>query len=397
MKLNLYSQQILEHIKKIPKIKNKIKFSNNSKKLLTSLFKNIKHGEDQFNKIDLYKIKCSDYKSNNLYDSIPFEIKELIHNNEITQLSYSFIIGNRSINVHFIIPSNNKRAIDEINTSLKLIYNWFYVADKYSTNTNCANKLDLYLFFINHYKVLPYHKGEPIEQKHANTAYTWACVKESTILIFREEEWFKVLIHETFHCFGLDFSTMDVSKCEKKIREWFSIQTEGLLYESYCETWACIINSLFIAFYSSKDKKNSIFLKNVENLLLLETKYSIFQTIKVLDHYGLSYFDLINKTIHTIKQRENYREKTNVFCYNVIKSLMLYNLDDFLNWCYINNSESIEFPNTTSAIEKLCLWIERIYKKSDYLEDYKIIEKHFMETPKKRIYVYQSMRMTIFG
>jgi len=247
---------------------------------------------------------------------------------------------------------------------------------------------------INHNKVLPIITGEPIEQINANTAFTWACVENSTIQIFREEEWFKVLIHESFHTFGLDFSTMDISECQKKIKEWFSISTEGLLFESYCETWACILNIVFLSFYSKDNIKKQ--LESIENLVKLETKYSFFQSIKVLQHYNLTYKDLIFKTPNTIKQREQYSEKTNVFCYNVLKALMIYHLDDFLQWCIKNNRTVLEFHKTHKMIENFCKWIENHYKTPYFMKDYKVVEDWYNSSTKKG-YIYNTMRMTIFG
>ena len=39
----------------------------------------------------------------------------------------------------------------------------------------------------------------------------------SEIIIFRNEEWFKVFVHETFHLFGVDFSNMSNLKKSKDI------------------------------------------------------------------------------------------------------------------------------------------------------------------------------------
>ena len=59
------------------------------------------------------------------------------------------------------------------------------------------NIKNLYLF-TNHKKLLP-SKEIILNTSHVNSAYTYAC-REDTMTIFRQEEWFKVFIHETFHC-----------------------------------------------------------------------------------------------------------------------------------------------------------------------------------------------------
>lgn len=422
-KLNPYSQVLLKYIKKAPDLKNRPRFSQQSKKFLSKILKHIKEGETQFRKQPLSQIEPSNYKTSDLYSSIPKQIKTIIESQPTKQESYEFSINNRNFRVQFIIPTNKPQQPNEIQTALKLTYIWFYVASQYTTNPKCASSLQLYIYLIPHRKVLPTIPNQPIEEIHANTAFTWACVENSTIQIFREEEWFKVLIHETFHTMGLDFSTMDVRKCQQKITELFSIKTEGLLFESYCETWATILNCLFLGYFS--ETITTKILATTENLITLETKYAIFQSIKVLKHYGLSYSDIVYKTSDSIQKRrpdvagsvanghrrddtrsseatwriEQYVEKTNVFCYNVLKALMLYYLDDFLVWCDTNNSGSLEFLKTPKMIENFCEWIETHYKTKAYIEDYSNLQRHFQGSQKSHEtkYIFDSMRMTIFG
>ena len=64
----------------------------------------------------------------------------------------------------------------------------------------------------------------------------------SKIVIYRDEEWFKVLIHELFHNLDLDFSTMNISKIRQKLLYKFEIKSKYNIYETYCEIWARILN-----------------------------------------------------------------------------------------------------------------------------------------------------------
>ena len=85
-------------------------------------------------------------------------------------------------------------------------------------------------------KKLPHNKLEILSQDHCNTAVTTACEKEGEILIFREEEWFKVLIHETFHLLCLDFANMPtyiLSEFNKKIRQLMPLRSEYNLFDAY--------------------------------------------------------------------------------------------------------------------------------------------------------------------
>ena len=65
--------------------------------------------------------------------------------------------------------------------------------------------MNIYIFLTDLKKKLPEHTGQEIGKINVNTGFTMTCRPKSNIVIYRKEEWFKVLIHETFHNFGLDF------------------------------------------------------------------------------------------------------------------------------------------------------------------------------------------------
>ena len=56
---------------------------------------------------------------------------------------------------------------------------------------------------------------EVLGESHVNTAYTWHCSPNNKIVIYRHEEWFKVLIHESFHFFG--FEDFDSEKHARRL------------------------------------------------------------------------------------------------------------------------------------------------------------------------------------
>jgi hypothetical protein len=416
MKLNPDSAQLLNYIKNAPDVSEGSKISIQTRKFLTKILNYIIKGDSQQKKYSIGE--PSIYKKDQLYSSIPNEIKIIIEREPSVQKSYKFSIKKRKFKVDFIIPTNNPYPHlweDKVQDSLKIIYTWFYVASQYATNDFCASSLQLYIYFTYHKKFLPEaREGEPanpenlqpIDNIHANTAYTWACIENSTIHIFREEEWFKVLIHESFHTMGLDFSTMDIRKCQKKLDSLFSIKTKGQLFESYCETWATIINSLFLGYFSIKHnhslRKPAIdrTIDRTIDILAMETKFAIFQSMKVLNYYGLSYSDIINtrNPVNTGKHPKNnkYNENTNMFCYHVLKALMLYYSDDFLIWCDTNNFGSLEFKKTPETLENFCNWIELHYIKNEYIEYYNRMKEWHQKT-RKNNYISNNLRMTIFG
>ena len=72
---------------------------------------------------------------------------------------------------------------------------------------------------------------------HVNSALTYVCQPNNTMLIYRYEECFKVFIHESFHNFGLDFTMHNNAKIHRELQEMFNINKNIDLaaYESYTE------------------------------------------------------------------------------------------------------------------------------------------------------------------
>jgi hypothetical protein len=114
----------------------------------------------------------------------------------------------------------------------------------------------------------------------------------------------------------------------------FNIKSDFNIYETYAETWAEIINILFL----SGD------LEVANKMLQAEVAFSLHQMNKVLAYMGLDYSDLINSG-----GAHKYKEETNVFCYYVLKALVLFYWSDFIDFCegsfkYNRNvSEFIDF------------------------------------------------------
>ena len=166
---------------------------------------------------------------------------------------------------------------------------WIYILSSYASK-RCSNSLVVYLYFTSLEKSLPSSNVETLDELNVNTAFTTTCPKDSEIVVFRKEEWFKVLIHETFHNFGLDFSDMNNSHAHKCILDIFKVNSNVNLYESYTEFWAEIMNALFCSFYTLKNKRDiDQFLSNSEFFINFERTYSYFQLVKALDFMGLTY------------------------------------------------------------------------------------------------------------
>jgi len=402
------NNKYIHHIKNTPATNNillQIYYDIlNAYKYLQSIKKN-KAYEYEITKIE-NSLEITKPKNFN-YNSFPQVIREHIDELSLSEISYTFSLLNRNIKIIFVVEDPNiELKIKTYNKYVDSIIMWLYILNLYSSK-QCSNSLVIYFYFTSLEKKLPESNIHILDEKHVNTAFTTTCPKDSEIVIFRHEEWFKVFIHETFHNFGLDFSDMNNDNCHNYLLNIFKVRSFVNSYEAYTEFWAEIINSLFCSFYSLKDKNNKQeFLSNAEFFINFERCYSFFQLVKVLDFMGLSYGDLyLNKPENKLLRETLYKEKTNVLSYYVIKTVMMNNYPSFLSWCNKNNLSLIAFKKTIANQKNFCEFIEKNYKSASMLENIdnsELFLEHLKKNKNKAVmnektkhFLLTNLRMTI--
>jgi len=298
------------------------------------------------------------FKDGASFDYIPTEIKTYIPSLS-NRVQYEFVTLGKMDKVHqqltseqallaekfgkmAVMPSSGRNiklciATDTSTTQehseiLYLVNSWFCFLEKH-VRPNCSKTLTVYLYFTDCTKTLP-HRAEkkPIEltQNNVNTGFTRACELDNEIYIFRREEWFKVLIHESIHAMGVDFSWYtDQSPIESILKKEFTGVkiAEWNVSECYTEMWAEIMNVLIQVFLVTKKQNFSSVKDIVYNALYYESCWSHIQCSKILQYYGITYQELIsNKVV--------YQEtETSVFSYYVLKCLLMCNIGLFIDWC----------------------------------------------------------------
>jgi hypothetical protein len=325
----------------------------------------------------------TDFPKGKNYANVVQEIKEEFENQSKIGKQYSFTIGSRNFNIYLIKPitsSQNPPSIYKmLDKIIFKIYIWLFVCNHFASPM-CSPDISIYIYMTNHKKLLPEIDHKPLDEIHANTAFTFACpLTSNEIYIFRNEEWFKVLIHESFHCFGLDFALLSEEDAEKNMFSIFPVVCNLRFYETYTEIWAEIINVIFISVNSYPCKENTIDIhrlsKIIENHLYNEQIFSLFQCSKVLHHLGLKYRELYETTDNAKRIRyERYKENTHVFSYYILKCIIMFHYNDFIEWCVKNNNNSIQFTKTQENIHRLFEFIKEKYNSSEYLRTIEIFE-----------------------
>jgi len=369
---------IYESYKFLNSLKNRENIYNISIKKINSTFEVVK--PKQFNA-----------------DSFPKNIRKHIDEASLSEITYTFSLFERTIKIYFIEEDSNvELKIEQFNKYINTIIMWLYILNLYSSK-KCANNVVIYFYFTTLEKKIPSSNIEILDQQHVNTAFTYSCPKDSEIVIFRKEEWFKVFIHETFHNFGLDFSDMNNDMCNNDLLKIFKVNSLVNLFEAYTEFWAEIINVLFCSFFKIQNKSNiSEFLYYSEIFINFERNYSFFQLVKTLNFMGLTYKDLYSNTSYSKSLRENlFKEKTNVLSYYIIKTILMNNYETFLLWCSINNFSLLQFKKTILNQTEFCKFIEKHYKNRSMISGVHNTELFISKIKNKNNFLMKNLRMSI--
>jgi hypothetical protein len=353
-----------------------------SRTFLSSLFHNIHQGQIQWNeqKTQMPDTNWENYHKND-YEYIPVEIRknwiEKAVKDIIIKRKFVLNIRDKKFNVFLWFPTINRsfhppkwmtdtEIENKIMNTIERIYVWLFIATSFlSKNTKCSKEVNIYLYLTHHSKFLPTNSKKPIDQLCANTAFTTGCYRENTnIFIFREEEWFKVLIHETFHNLGMDFIDIDNHNINKSVLTMFPISVIDLrIYETYAELWAEIMNILFIIYYMEPPKKKGRlplvkWIQLFNKMVSVEQEFTIFQAKKVLNYHKLKYADLFME-----EKAKLYHETTQVFSYYILKSIWMIHINEFIEFCAKQpNGYSLKFHLTIPNLEKFVEKMKKLAK-----------------------------------
>ena len=388
------------------------RFSMKSKSFLKDIFILMVQGNEYFEKHkNKINVNVSDkIPISNDFNYMPQVIQHKINNMQGICYEYNFNIYTKKYKVSFYI-NNKKKDITQLDIKIKKIFVWLFIVNAYS-NEKCSQYLNINLYLTDLNKVLPVKTSQIIKQEHANTAFTTSCKKHTEINLFREEEWFKVLIHESFHCNGMDFSELENSNINKKILSIFPVNSDVRLFETYCEVWAEIINVMFIS-YNKIRVNNNIDKENLDNyidkliiktetLLHNERLFSLFQCAKVLHFFGIKYNNLYENDLQSKQLRTSrYKEETQKLSYYILKSIYIYFVDEFIEWCVENNSENgittLNFNKNTETIDSYIQFIKDHYLNSSYTGSLMLFENWFNNISNNSVSseIYNTLRMSV--
>ncbi len=224
------------------------------------------------------------------------------------------------------------------------------------------------------------------------------------IKIWREEELNKVITHELIHIYKLDKALYETSEINNYIRTKLNISSSSDINvnEAYTEGLTTLLNTLFIMI---DDKINNNIntqsqYKKYKSILKTELDFSLNQTAKILNYNG---YDNINElfinginNINNVNSKYNniqWKQNSNVLSYYIIKTALLYNLDDFIKFLQKTNRFKVEKNN----ISDFKILLDKSINNRNFIKKVNTYMKKYKKLNTNEKIQNSSLRMTIFG
>jgi len=286
---------------------------------------------------ELFEKIYKNHFSNNKYLQEDILTKISNFNNNSYLIHHTFIIDNIELNIHIFIY--NDRQLNYYTKYINKMILYFKII-KNLTDSSCMKKgCNVYLFLTDAKKKLNINsqKKEILNSSNINSGFCYGCQELGNIVIFREEECMKVFVHELLHAFNIDKNLFNIDN--NFLREIYKLNEKVInnmhLNEALIEYYATLIyisieSITYINNYNKKIPNNCIdFYASFKILYKIELVHSMFQVVKILNHYDINYIDLINilddKTKTSDDNVLDYNEDTHIFSYYILKMLFFYN------------------------------------------------------------------------
>jgi hypothetical protein len=428
----MYSNDTQELVEQLQNLKEKEEFSDifksietylntkNIKKSLEIIYDLIKDNYCHIFQNVLFKINTSNSNSNSKInaklDNIIFLSDEDRRNIQSTMPLISVINASyNGNNIELYVVSREDEQLNE-DVIRRIISKLFVLIDLFTNAENTTYHIYIWLSDLKKYKPKSHqhehqhkqHNHRMISKKtfqsqHINSGATVHNLLEETVELFiwRKEEIEKVLLHEMIHTLKLDFMGYPEDLKLDIIQKFnIPVSIELRLGEAYVETWALLLNTIFVSFTKSKMKiKKQCKIKSNEffKLFAMEIFFTLFQSSKILRYFG---YECITGCKVPLQKSENpkemsqtlFEQETSVFSYYLIKAGILMNLGDFLKFCCKNNKSLLQFVESPVNYDKLHEVFIESAKKNKLLNDMTSLKINLDENE----LLDNTMRMTLY-
>jgi hypothetical protein len=175
---------------------------------------------------------------------------------------------------------------------------------------------DITIYYIDNNKMLPSDSRDKVLGKDViNSAFK----NNNDIVIYRNEELFKLLTHELIHYYDIDSFVKEDTRTSVALLKIYNIEKQKnqdlKVYEAYTEAIATVLNIIF-----------SIKTLNVD-ILYKELVFSLTQNAKIFNYFGIKDSkDIYRKP----RQPELFKQNTAAFEYHYLKAKFVLNFNHLL-------------------------------------------------------------------
>ena len=407
LQLTKESNKLIKNLTTFLKGKNLVEVNKGMKQILKLIYKVLQHSEKNtsYTKI-ISTLKRETIELNEDIGLLTGKyIDQRISNDIYSKLNTKYSIGLKIFdkNVNVILYCERNKKIESIYKTLYFIQKILFLIVSLNPLL-CKKDLTIHLFDYNgnhNNKKIPENQGEILSPYHINSGYTYGCIENNEIVIFRQEECMKVLIHELLHAQGFDTGLFNNYYIEQMMHSIFSLKCKLNVNEAYIEFLTFILYSGVNSYLILREKKqiNKKFrmsYREFENtfkiVFSLERLYSLMNVIKILDFMNLSYENITSEnTNDVVLVRMLYKERTNVFCYYIVKIFFLFCNNHLLQSIMSNQ---LQF----SSPEEIKLHIQKVvscYKSPELFANLDIAKKYLTKKIKSP-YLMKTLNMCLF-
>lgn len=354
--------------------------------------------------------------SNNPY--IDNNIKEYIRNKPGSLITYQLPFKDKTITINLIKYSKiSPKQLKNFDNLVKNMMAQIYLINHLTKNNTCSeDSLNVYLFLTPFKRELEKSQEKVLGASNANGGFCYGCVSNGDIVVYRQEEVFKVFSHELVHNFGVDgyiwqFMTQVKVKNTKeyliynKFLDNFNLGRENNIgiQESLVEFWGEFFNNAIYSFVYSKScnlstyKQEFKFYTQVfETVMKFEIIHSFLQTAKIISHNRLNYIDILS----TNNNKPVYKENTHIFSYYILKLYILFGYKEFINsQISLTRENRLFFNNSLQNMQKFFNYMSSVSKNSYLLQNIKFMREVYMSIrvlkTKNLNFLLNNLRMSV--
>ena len=332
--------------------------------------------------------------NNNKYINV--KVKEYIKNKQGSLVIYQLPFKDKTISINLIKYSKiSPKLLENFDNLIRNMMAQIYLISTLTKNNTCSeDSLNIYLFLTPFKRELEKSQEKVLGAYNINGGFCNGCVSNGEIVVYRQEEIFKVFSHELVHNFGLDTYIWDFmfqvkvenskqNKMYYKFLNNFNLPRENELGIQEClvEFWGEFFNNAIYSFVYSKNCNLSTynqefkFYKQIfETIMKFEIIHSFLQTTKIIYHNRITYVGLFSKNQSSI-----YREKTHIFSYYMLKLFLLFDYKEFINsQISVTGENALLFNKSLQNMQKFFNYMISVSKYESVILNFKFMREFYM-------------------